>query len=319
MTDKYGHAAFRYYLLREMPFGLDANFTEEGLVGRLNADLANDLGNLASRATTMIVSFGGGAVPAATTPGPEDAAIRDAVARTARAVDETMAEFAFHRALGAIWELIGELNRYVDAMAPWALAKDPARRGRLDAVLYTLGESLRALGILLDPFVPEAAAKIRAALGTPAPALRDLAWGGLAPGSVVQRISALFPRVDAKAAAPASVPAAATGAPKISLDEFARVDLRVAEVIAAENVPRSKKLLKLTVTVAGETRTLVAGVAEHYRPDELVGRKVVIVANLQPATLMGIESNGMVLAASQDGTLALLTTDKDVPGGAKVK
>jgi methionyl-tRNA synthetase len=324
LTDKYGHDAFRYFLLREMTFGLDASFSEEALVGRLNADLANDLGNLASRATTLIVNFAGGVVPAAGSPTAADTSVSEALGRARRDVHAAMDEFAFQRALGAIWEFIGEMNRYVDAQAPWALAKDPAQRERLGGVLYTLAESLRCLGILLDPFLPDAAARIRSAIAAPSPSLQDLSWGRLAAGTRVEKISALFPRVDTKAPA-ASVAGRGKDADdgrvpaKIAIDEFAKLDLRVAEVLAAEKVAKSRKLLKLTVRVGDETRTLVAGVAEHYGPTELVGRKVVIVANLEPVTLMGIESNGMVLAASHEGTTALLSLDKDVPSGSKVK
>src|SRR5713101_7734044 len=221
LTDKYGHDAFRYFLLREMNFGLDASFSEEALVGRLNADLANDLGNLASRATTMIVNFGGGRVPS---PGPEtdeDAVVRAALARAALDVDEAMEEFAFQRALAAIWEFLGVVNRYVDATAPWALAKDPAKRGRLDTVLYTLAEALRVIGILIDAFLPQAAGKIRTAVGATPPKLSDLAWGQLAPGAAVQKVAALFPRIEAKVsdATPAAGAAAAAGA-RIPIADF---------------------------------------------------------------------------------------------------
>jgi methionyl-tRNA synthetase len=326
LTDKYGHDAFRYFLLREMTFGLDANFTEEALVGRLNADLANDLGNFVSRATTMIANFGGGAVPAP--PGSAGAAAWEgelpaALRAATDAVAQAMEEFAFQRALTAMWEYIRGLNRYVDAMQPWALAKDPspAARDKLAGVLYMLGESLRCLGILLESFLPDTAAKIRAAVAGPAPRFADLAYARGAVGARVQKMAALFPRVDVKAAAaePASAPPADSAAARISIGDFAKVELRVAEVLAAEKVAKSKKLLKLTIRVGAETRTLVAGVAEHYAPDALVGRKVVIVANLEPATLMGIESNGMVLAASHEGTTSILTLDKDVPSGSKVK
>jgi methionyl-tRNA synthetase len=324
LTDKYGHDAFRYFLLREMNFGLDASFSEEAFVGRLNADLANDLGNLVSRATTMIVNFGGGRVPK---PGPEtdeDAVVRSALAKTALDVDEAMEDFAFQRALAAIWEFLGVVNRYVDATAPWALAKDPAKRGRLDTALYTLAESLRAIGILIEPFLPEAAGKIRAAVGGAPPRLSDLVWGRLAPGASVQKVSGLFPRIEPDRSSPSPQgrghgEGSSTSAARIPIEEFAKVELRVAEVLAAERLPKSKKLLKLTIKVGEETRTVVAGIAEHYEPSSLVGRKVVIVANLQPATLMGVESNGMVLAAEHEGTLALLTLDKDVPPGSQVK
>ena len=189
-------------------------------------------------------------------------------------------------------------------------------------MLWTLAESLRGLGILLDPFLPEAAAKIRAAIGAPAPRLADAEWGRLAAGGRVTKLSGLFPRVEVKvidsAKSSDTSPAAATS-PRISLADFQKIDLRVAEVLAAEKVPKSKKLLKLTVKVGEETRTLVAGIAEHYAPEAVVGRKVVIVANLEPATLMGVESNGMVLAGSSEGTLGLVALDRELPPGAKVK
>jgi methionyl-tRNA synthetase len=186
----------------------------------------------------------------------------------------------------------------------------------------TLAGALRYLGIVLEPFLPEAAARIRATVGdTRRPALANAVVGTDALGAVA-RLSGLFPRVDMKAAAPASAPAGALSeapAGRITIDEFKRLDLRVAEIVAAEPVPKSRKLLKLTVRLADETRTLVAGIAEHYRPEALLGRKVVVVANLEPATLMGVTSNGMVLAGSAGEALALLTLDRDLPSGAKVR
>jgi len=322
LTDKYGHDAFRYFLLREMTFGLDASFSEEAFVGRLNADLANDLGNLVSRATAMIVNFGGGHAPRPGAAIEEDRAVSAALGEAARAVDEAMEDFAFQRALAAIWEFLGVVNRYVDASAPWTLAKDPAKRDRLDTVLYTLAESLRVISILIDAFLPDAAAKIRTAVAGNAPRLADLRWGGLAPGAAVQKVSGLFPRVEAeKSPSPqGKEQGEGSAAPnaRIPIDEFRKVELRVAEVLAGERVPKSKKLLKLTVKVGEEVRTIVAGIAEHYEPETLVGRKIVVVANLEPAKLMGIESNGMVLAASHEGSLALLSLEKDLPPGSKV-
>jgi methionyl-tRNA synthetase len=347
LTDKYGHDAFRYFLLREMSFGLDASFSEEALVDRLNADLANDLGNLVSRATTLLA--GSGPLPQVT--GPSEAADREIAAAAAEAraaVEQAMREFAFQRALAGLWAFIGTVNRYVDAGAPWALAKDPAKRPRLERVLCTLADALGFLGIMLDPFLPDAARKIREAIGqSAAPALEAAVVGRLASLPQVRRLSGLFPRIDTKAPHPGPLPGGerevprarspqeapstlspqgrgqGEGAPaapgKIPITEFQKVELRVAEVLAAERVPKSRKLLKLTIRVGEETRTLVAGVAEHYEPGALVGRKIVIVANLEPATLMGIESNGMVLAASHGDTVSLLTLDKDVPSGAKVK
>jgi methionyl-tRNA synthetase len=327
LTDKYGHDAFRYFLLREMNFGLDANFSEEALIDRLNADLANDLGNLASRATTLIAAGG----PVAQVAAPVEAADREiasAAAEARAAVERAMEEFAFQKALAGIWAFIGTVNRYVDASAPWALAKDPAKRPRLERVLCTLVDSLGFLGIMLEPFLPDAARKIREAIGASGPLTLEAAVvGRLTSVPRVTKISGLFPRVDTKAALapqaphPGALPRgereAAPG--KIGIADFQKVELRVAEVLAAERVPKSKKLLKLSIRVGEETRTLVAGVAEHYEPAALIGRKVVIVANLEPATLMGVESNGMVLAASHEGTVSLLTLDKDVPSGSKVK
>jgi methionyl-tRNA synthetase len=324
LKDKYGNDAFRYFVLREMAFGLDADFSEEALVGRLNADLANDLGNLVSRATTLIVTLGQGKVP---TPDPRAEypfgtvpQLKPDFERVLAEVEGALTEFAFHRALAAIWEFVGAVNRFVDTTQPWLMAKQPEPVGqpRLSTVLYALAEALRLLGIVLEPFVPDAAAKIRAALSQTGPTrLADAVWGRLTPGTAVTKLGGLFPRVDDKKPSAAASGVAPAGAP-MTIDDFARVELRVAEVIAAEPVPKSKKLLKLTVSLGAEQRTLVAGVAEHYTPAELVGKKVVVVANLEPAKLMGIESNGMVLAASTEGKLAVLTLDRDLPPGTKI-
>ena len=322
LTEKYGNDAFRYFVMREMNFGLDADFSEEAFVGRLNADLANDLGNLASRASTLLVNFAGGVVPAAPAAAELAGDLGAAFGTMLRDVHAAMGEFAFQRALASIWEFIGAVNRYVDAGQPWALAKQPEQRARLDAVLYNLAQALHSLGIVLAPFLPEASARIRAALGESDEArLTGTPWGGLRPGARVEKIPGLFPRVeDRKAAAPgAPAPAAADGGARISIEDFAKVDLRVAQVIAAEAVPKSRKLLKLRVSLGSEERTVLAGIAEHYTPGDLVGKKVVVVANLQPAKLMGIESQGMVLAGSTESGLGVITLDKDLPPGAKVK
>jgi methionyl-tRNA synthetase len=322
LSKKYGNDAFRYFVMREMVFGLDADFSEEAFVGRLNADLANDLGNLVARATKLIANFGGGRLPAAGAPTAAERGLADAWRKTRADVDAAMDEFAFQRALAAIWEFIGALNRYVDTEQPWALAKDAARRERLHTVLNALGRGLHGLGIVLAPFLPDAAARIRGALGvTATPRLADADWGPPAAGTAVAKLSGLFPRVeDRKPAAEASPPAAATGeSPRIPIADFGKIDLRVAEVLAAEPVPKSRKLLKLTVSLGTEQRTIVAGIAEHYAPADLVGKKVVVVANLEPAKLMGVESNGMLLAGSEGAALGVLTPDHDLPAGARVK
>jgi methionyl-tRNA synthetase len=320
LKEKYGNDAFRYFVLRDMVFGLDADFSEEGFVGRLNADLANDLGNLVSRATTLIVNLAGGRVPE-TSPGEwVGGDLRPAFEKARADVDAAMNEFAFHRALAALWEFIGAVNRYIDVTAPWGKrseSDDIAIRTRQHS-LYSASQALWCLGILLAPFLPDAAAKIRAALGqTGEPRLSEAVWGRLAPGTPVQRLSGLFPRVDTKTTESAA-PQINVEKPRIKIDEFGKVELRVAEVVAAEPLPKSKKLMKLTVSLGQEQRTVVAGIAEHYAPAELVGKKVVIVANLEAAKLMGVESNGMVLAASSGGKLAVLSLDRDLPPGAKV-
>jgi len=330
LKDTYGNDAFRYFILREMVFGLDADFSEEALVGRLNADLANDLGNLVSRVTTLIVNFGGirrgwqaGDV------GELETRLERRSAQVIRDVAAALDEFAFQRALTAIWAFVGSVNGYVDTTQPWALAKDETQRTRLDVVLYALGESLRFLGIMLTPFLPDAATKIRVGLGQSGePTLADAVWGRLAAGTRVQKVSGLFPRVDDKnksdlpygaTRTSSRPPTVQTGpAAPVTISDVGKLELRVAEVLTAEPVPKSKKLLKLTVSLGGEPRTLVAGIAEHYAPAELVGKKVVVVANLEPVKLMGIESNGMVLAASTEGKLAVLTVDRDLPPGATI-
>ena len=326
LTKKYGNDAFRYFVMREMVFGLDADFSEEALVGRLNADLANDLGNFVSRATTLIANFEGGRLPGPGQPELYDLArpsgLEEAWRKARLAVDAAMDEFAFQRALAALWEFIGALNRFVDVEHPWALAKDPKQASHLRTVLYELGQALHGLGIVLGPFIPDAAAKIRGALGqTGEPRLSDASWGGLAAGTTIARLSGLFPRVDEKktptTAAVVAAPAEPPAAP-VTKAEFSKIELRVAEVLAAEAVPKSRKLLKLTVSLGDGPRTIVAGIAEHYAPADLVGKKVVVVANLEPAKLMGVESNGMLLAGSSGATLGVLTLDRDLPPGAKV-
>jgi methionyl-tRNA synthetase len=319
LKEKYGNDAFRYFVLREMVFGLDADFSEEAFVGRLNADLANDLGNLVSRATTLIVNLGQGVIPSGVSATAAEDAVATAFAKAKADVAAAMDEFAFHRALASLWEFIGVVNRYVDTTQPWALAKDRGQKDRLGTVLATLAESLKVLAIVLTPFLPDAAAKIRGALGQSGePKLADAVWGRFTAGAPVQKLSGLFPRIDTKITPPAGELKTETAAPRIKIDEFGKVELRVAEVIAAEPLPKSKKLLKLTVSLGQEQRTVVAGIAEHYAPAEIVGKKIVIVANLEVAKLMGVESNGMVLAASTGGKLAVLTLDRDLPPGAKV-
>lgn len=351
-VDAYGLDAFRYFVLREMVLGADAAFTDESFHARYTADLANDLGNLLSRTTTMVGRYCEGLVP---TPQYRDAA-DDQIDEVARAVIDDAAKaaaaFEFSRSLSAVWRLVGEANRYLVAREPWVLAKNPDARPRLEGTLYRAADVLRVIAMLVEPAIPDAAASMRAALGVPLEPWTALAPGTLAPGTRVTPAAPLFPRKDVPVsdplppAAPAAAPVPPTSAAqeppeppatastaealkpveapaavapaaetaRISIDQFMNVELRVARVLACERVPKSKKLLKLSIDVGTETRTLVAGIAEAYEPDALVGRHIVVVANLQPAKLMGIESNGMVLAASPEGGKPqLLTFDEPAP------
>jgi methionyl-tRNA synthetase len=336
-----GADALRYFLLREIVFGQDGSFSYDALVNRYNSDLANGLGNLASRTLTMIHQYRQGVVPAG-----DDAAVGALARQTITAVEAAFGRFEFAKGLEAVWGLISAVDKFIVEHAPWKLARqsDEASVAQLNDTLYTAAEALRIATVLLSPVLPLSAPKIWAQLGMnePIESMRfaSLDWGGLEAGQKIGEVSGVFPRLDPKQAietmreqeVKATAEQAAllgkkteapadAGTPKIAIDDFIRVDLRVGLVLTAERVKGSDKLMHITVDIGEpKPRTIVAGIAEAYTPEQLVNRKVVIVANLQPRKLKGVESNGMIVAASVEGGKPVLAGfHEDIPVGARLK
>ena len=356
LIDRYGTDAFRYFFLREGSFGQDWDFTEDAFVRRYNSDLANDFGNLVSRALTMVARYCDGKVPGRPSSLDEGDDGLEVLFQSEKvdfhATGPALVASVFERyesvdyagALSLLWSWVGQLNQRIVVQAPWEMAKDPGQRPRLEQFLYRLLEAIRLIAVMAWPVMPSAAERVLGMMGLAqsAPTPEDLTWGRLLSGTPLPPVAPLFPRIEVAGAdarpprekklaeetkppaPPAGPPAETTPAPPpaaalLSIDEFAKMELRVALVKTAEKIPGSKKLLKLSVDLGDEVRQIVSGIADAYTPESLVGRKVVLVANLKPAKLMGVESFGMVLAASLDGKAVLCTFDADVPPGTKVK
>ena len=342
LINKYGLDAVRYFLLREVPFGSDGVFSNEALIQRINSDLANDLGNLVSRTVAMIDKYFDGSLPENRTEGDFDDELKAVYKELPQRVEELMDKLQFSTALVEVWKAISRTNKYIDETMPWVLAKSDEKKPRLAAVMYNLAESLRIVSILIQPFMPETPEKIWHQLGITDSCILEWdsskQWGGYPAGVCVNKGEVLFPRIDIKKELEElenlngqdsqekkpqekkpQEEAQEKAQELISIEDFAKLDLRVVKVLEAEKVEGSDKLLKLNVEMGDQTRQVVSGIAKYYTPQSLIGKSVILVANLKPAKLRGIESQGMILAAVSETSLSLATLDGPADSGAKVR
>lgn len=359
LIQKYGLDAVRYFLLREVPFGSDGVFSNEALIQRINSDLANDLGNLVSRTVAMIDKYFGGVLPEQRVGGEFDSDLKAMYIQLPQKVEELMDKLQFGTALVEIWKAISRTNKYIDETMPWVLAKQEENKPRLAEVMYNLAEGLRIVSVLIQPFMPETPVKIVHQLGIAGSDVLEWEsakkWGGYPAGVSVNKGEVIFPRIDIKKELeeleslipPEETKPAADSKPAIqgsaasenknhgadaskstvvsqncdliTIDDFAKLDLRVVKVLEAEKIEGSDKLLKLKVEMGSEIRQVVSGIAKYYAPESLIGKSVILVANLKPVKLKGIESQGMILAASNESSLVVATLDGPMESGSKVR
>ena len=331
LAERYGVDALRYYLLREIAFGSDGTFSNENLINRINSDLANDLGNLVSRTVAMVIKYFGGTIPAEREGGEFDDDLKTLAAKTAEAADEALDKLNFSIGLTEIWKFVSRTNKYIDETAPWALAKDESKRARLAEVMYNLCESIRIISVLIAPFMPDTCTEIRRQLGLEG----GFEWDeckefGKNATYTVCKGDIIFPRIDlekelaeleATHAEPVNpLKAEIEGVAKIGIDDFAKVDLRVAKVVECVPVKKAKKLLQLTLDDGtGSPRTVASGIAKWYKPEDIIGKSVILVSNLKPAVLCGVESCGMILAADAGEDEVKVIFVDGIPAGSKVR